>query len=109
MEEQNYLCVSCFQVITNPICPVCFLREVKIWLKEQSVSEKTKQKVTEELTNVLNNLAEKPADTNCILCGSRNVSLCMYCLIWKTNRIIKKYTSNKKAVENFEEIFNYNS
>ena len=108
MEKRNYLCVSCFHVITNPICPDCFLRQVEAWLMEKRIATKTKQRITKELAKIVNVLADEPANTNCILCGSRNVNICLYCLIWKTHRIVKKYIENEEIIENLEEVFNYN-
>ena len=109
MGRTNYLCNSCFHEITNPICPVCFLREVEVWLEDRTMSSKRKEGIIEELTKLVNNLADRPSNTNCVLCGSRNVNLCMYCLVWKTERILIKHTKSKRTLENFEEIFNYNA
>lgn len=108
MATEKYLCHSCFHEITNPICPACFLREVAAWMDEKEVDVTKKQRVLEELGRVVANAADELAETDCILCGSPHVNVCMYCLVWKTERLLKKHLTQKPVIEDFKEIFNYN-
>lgn len=108
MNEIDYLCVGCFHTITNPICSVCFIKEVRTWIRDEYISTKSKEKIIEELERITHNLEEGQSNTSCILCNSRKVDLCAFCLTLKTSRIIKKSMHGKKINNNFKEIFNYN-
>ena len=79
MVKITTLCTDCVQVITNPICPNCFAREVVMWLRDKDLPEK-KLKLMKKYLRALAREAETiPSDIRCILCGSKRVNLCIYC------------------------------
>lgn len=106
--HSNHLCTNCLHTISNPICGVCFLRELEIWLRDNKIIKKEQTKILKDMRNAIDQLGENPSQLDCVICNSRKVDLCMYCLVWKTKRILQKHIHQKKVLNHFDEIFNYN-
>ena len=93
------------QIITNPICPYCFSREVNEWVRDRKTSEKTKKEIKKRLSKLSFNAGNTPSNTKCILCGQKRVNLCTFCFTLKAFKIIKE-SADKPTLKDFEEDFN---
>ena len=98
------LCTDCVQVITNPICPNCFSRQVLSWLRDKNLPENKMKKIRQFLKILVREAGETPSDTKCIICGNKKVNLCLYCFTNKAARIVERNT-NEEVIESFNEDF----
>jgi len=108
MRYKNYSCIICSDAITNPVCPVCFLRWVTAWLNESKIPKEIQKKIYKDINDKVNDFEITPSETGCIICGFKEVNVCMYCLIWETNRILERYIPKKETINKFKETFNKN-
>jgi len=99
------LCTDCVQVITNPICPHCFSRQVLFWLRDKNLPESKMKKIKRFLKRLYKEAEETPSNTRCIICGNNEVNLCLHCFTNKAYSIVEKNT-DKKTTEDFDEDFN---
>lgn len=99
------LCTSCVQIMTNPICPSCFVRHVNYWLRDRPISQKQAEQVLVGLLNVVKEAEESPADMSCIVCGDEKVNLCTHCFTTKAGKVLEKNLREDLLLE-FEEDFN---
>jgi uncharacterized protein YejL (UPF0352 family) len=110
MIKTTHLCTSCAEIMTNPICPSCFSRQVVVWLRDKQktgiLSDKQMKKIKEELIKVIYESEETPADISCIVCDSVAVNLCTYCFMEKAKFILEMNTMNKNMLEEFNDDFN---
>ena len=106
MVRVTSLCTDCVQIMTNPICPNCFAKHINYWLRDKNLTQKEMKEIMAELTVVINEAEESPADTKCIVCGEKKVNLCTYCFTNKTKRILERSLRNKEVLNEFEEDFN---
>ena len=105
MVKITSLCTSCVQVITNPLCPHCFVTHVSYWLKDQSVSAGTMKKIVEGMIQLITEAEDTPADIDCVACGSKRVNLCTYCFTNRATSILEKNLENEKILSSFKESF----
>lgn len=105
MVKITSLCTDCVQIITNPICPNCFSKQVIAWLRDKKVSEEKMKKMQELFRKLIMNTEEAPSDIRCILCDCKKVNLCVYCFTNRAYRILDQNTSEKTKGE-FKEDFN---
>lgn len=98
------LCTDCVQVITNPICPYCFSRQVITWMRDKNLPEHKMRLIRKYLKKLVMESELVPSDTGCIICGAKRVNLCIYCFTRKASRIIGKSTQ-KSIAKNFDEDF----
>ena len=99
------LCTDCIQVISNPICPRCFSKEVNLWIKDRKIPYYKKRVIEKHIARLVNKMEDSPSDIKCILCNSGRVNLCIYCLTISTSRIIEK-NAPQKVMQNFNKDFN---
>jgi|SRR3989338_8672489 len=99
------LCTSCVQIITNPICPYCFSRQVIMWLRDKNIEPQKMKKIQKLLKTLVQEAEITPSDTRCIICGADRVNLCAYCFTSKASNILEKNT-DKKITDEFKEDFN---
>ena len=89
MVKVTSLCTDCLQIMTNPICPSCFVRHINYWLRDKNLTEKQMQTILVSLTKIIKDSEDAPADTSCIVCNERKVNLCTYCFTNKASRILE--------------------
>jgi len=70
-------CSICDEPITNPICPKCIARSLRIWLMHNNPGL---IEIIDAKLNVFMGLNSLDSDVNCIKCGEE-MSICMYCFI----------------------------
>ena len=93
------VCDKCHQEITNPICPKCLGREIKIWLKEKSP----------KMQRIVGPYSRFPSAKGifcgkCIFCGDE-IGICAHCV---TKDVYLKLIEKKpKLGEEFISCFNY--
>ena len=92
-------CFVCNEVITNPICPECLKKQMKIWLTNKAP----------KLTPILEIQAlSEPEEDNikCILCGE-GMEICNYCYTTEIHELIKLH--EPRLAQEFEMVFGLNS
>ena len=104
MVKTNDFCMNCVQVITNPICPYCFSKHVVLWLRDKNISAGKMANIRKYLRAFVLQAEEIPANTRCIICGSKRVNLCLHCFTHNMIRILKANIV-KEIVGEFEEDF----
>ena len=104
MVEVIDLCTDCVQVITNPICPVCFSNHVTSWLRDKDLPKEKIIKIEKNLIKLIISAEDTPSNINCIICGSKRVNLCIYCFTLKATRILEK-SIEEKTFNEFKEDF----
>ncbi|MBD3247318.1 hypothetical protein GF378_01725 [Candidatus Pacearchaeota archaeon] len=106
MVKVTSLCTSCLQIMTNPICPSCFVKHVSYWLRDKKLSGNEARDILIGLAKVIKDAEESPSDTSCIVCGERKVNLCTHCFTSKAGRVLKNSLKNEKTLKEFAEDFN---
>jgi hypothetical protein len=104
MVKITSLCTDCVQVITNPLCPYCFSRQVLTWIRDKNLPAYKVRKMGRYLKKLVAEAEETPSDIMCITCDSKRVNLCTHCFTNKALRMIEK-NSNEKVTEDFIEDF----
>lgn len=91
-------CFVCQEAITNPICPSCLTKEIKIWLEDinSSLVKEFKKKVKYDTIT--------KTDTKCILCNNYT-DTCPYCFTELVYFWLKE--KHPEFVESFLTYFNY--
>lgn len=89
MVKVTSLCTNCVQIITNPICPACFVRHINYWLRDRNLNQKEIRDILMGLSKVIKDSEESPADISCIVCGERKVNLCTYCFTNKASKVLE--------------------
>ena len=98
-------CENCIEIITNPICPKCFMKQVNYWLIDLKANKFARKIIMDKIKEELSN--ETLNKTECIICKNEKVSLCSYCIFLKIVRILKEFNFDKQLTEDFQEIFDY--
>jgi len=99
------LCTNCVQVITNPICPYCFSKQVLNWLRDKDVPSYRLSNIKRYLKALIIEAEETPSNIRCIICGSKRVNLCMHCFTNKASKIVERNADNE-VMNDFYEDFN---
>ena len=96
-------CLECNKHIINPICPECVNKEFEQFLESYPKLKhlkKQSEKYLEKHKSFCNNFE------TCIKCNKNSVYMCMPCFSKVLFQLVKE-SGNKKAIEEFKEIFNY--
>jgi len=106
ISEQHYLCDVCSEAVTNPICPLCIVKEIEAWL---TFYPNLRQELLPRLKRYLRNIEYKiDNSTECIKCRNKIASVCPYCFIQYVLQELKKIQANKIILKEFLEFFNFN-
>ena len=105
MTFKKEVCEVCLQPITHPICNECYIKHVKYWLRDLD-KEIDKEKVLKNIRKAI--ARDSLNETECVICGKQEVSMCSYCTFLKISRVLVKLDFPDKDKTNFEEIFNHN-
>jgi hypothetical protein len=90
----EHKCVECEEAITNPICPKCLGREIKVWLKEK----------LPEIAHITEISPQYGTGTSCMFCG-RDIAVCAHCV---SKDIYLEVTALKPELsEDFISCFNF--
>lgn len=68
-------CSICDEPITNPICPKCIAKSLRVWLMQNNPDL---IEVVDDKLNMFMGLNSLDSDMHCIKCGGE-MSICMYC------------------------------
>ena len=105
MAYKKEVCEICLQPISHPICSECYLKHVEYWLRDlnkeiddRAFLGRVKKAISKDSLN----------ETECVVCGKKEVSMCSYCTFLRMSRVLVKLDFETKEKENFEEIFNHN-
>jgi len=93
-QAQITQCVICQEAITNPICPACLAKEIKVWLNE----------VKPEWTDKIVEPFEDRYGTRCISCG-KGMSICAHCYSKDVYEFLLE--EDHELAKQFLEHFNY--
>lgn len=99
------LCYSCMQIISNPICPECFSKEIQAWIRDKNLKNYELKNINNELKILTIRAQENPSETPCILCGFKRVNLCTHCFTIKAGEIVKRNLSSQ-IYHKFQNDFN---
>jgi len=105
MVKVTDLCTGCVQIITNPICPYCFSRQVVIWLRDKKISRHQMSNIKRYLKRLVIEAEETPSNIRCIICGSKRVNLCTHCFTNSASKIVGKNT-DEILIKEFDSDFN---
>lgn len=105
--EKQYLCDSCSQAVSNPLCPNCLAQEIEAWL---TLYPDLKKRLLPKMRHYLNNIDGDIFDsTICIKCNNNRASVCPYCFTDFVLIQLKKLEANKIVLKEFFEFFNFDS
>jgi len=99
-------CVSCNEVIYNPICPECLSVEIEEWLREKRGLFGLKREILKTmkgLTTAGNNIQ----GLKCVTCNHPSVFLCPYCFTEEVYLKLKQRKASKEFLQDFLETFNF--
>lgn len=99
--EPEYLCSLCFEPITNPICPDCLKKELKIWLKGYPAF------ATTLLKRISSQLKPTRGDCLCILCHNTDYAICPYCFTEIVLKELENLKVSKQIILEFLRFFNF--
>ena len=90
----SHSCIECDEVITEPICPDCLAKRMRLVVKEhdQTLAREIKGYVVEE------------GETTCLFCG-KNMNLCAHCFSREVYELVKE--RRPEAAEEFLSRFDF--
>jgi hypothetical protein len=91
---QDAKCIICQEGITNPLCPACLAKEIKVWLRE--IKPEIMESVVEPVTN--------SHGIRCFSCG-KGMSICAHCYSNDFYNYLKE--EYPELAEEFLEHFNF--
>lgn len=100
------ICYECNNVLSDPACVNCYMREINVWLNEQNISPGRENEFLSEIEETL--LSKNYNQQLCILCKDRSSALCSYCFFLNVHKILKRQRLSPEQIESFEQSFNYN-
>jgi hypothetical protein len=86
-------CVECSEIITEPICANCLVKEMKVMISEYDL------KLANKITGF-----NMPGETSCITCGSK-MGLCAFCFSKDVYSFLKE--ENVDIAKEFMRRFDY--
>jgi len=98
-------CVVCFREISDPVCPDCYIQQVKMWVKHNGANEKVQEDFVEHLRRRFN--FDTLNEEKCVLCFQGDVSVCYYCFFRRSTRLLENFSFPKETINNFRGVFNY--
>lgn len=101
----EFVCINCYESVTDPVCGHCFLNQIKLWLRDLDIDPVAKDVIINTIKK--GNSIDSINATECIICDQQNVSICAYCFFLKSYRILLELNFPKEKVEEFLETFNY--
>ncbi|MDO8508218.1 MAG: hypothetical protein Q7S27_00875 [Nanoarchaeota archaeon] len=101
---KNLMCTRCIQVITDPVCISCFIKNINVWISEQTLKNEIKKGVLKSMIKEEEE-AYAPLDISCILCSKDLYSICNYCFLKEAERVVRQKIKDSLIVNNFCEIF----
>ncbi|PIZ51794.1 hypothetical protein COY27_02365 [Candidatus Woesearchaeota archaeon CG_4_10_14_0_2_um_filter_33_13] len=86
-------CIECDDIITNPICPQCLAKKMRLVVSE----------VNPEMAEKINGIDLDDGETTCILC-KRNMSLCAHCFSKDIYEMLvaNNYPATKEFLSRFD-------
>ncbi len=103
----EYLCVSCYEPITNFICERCYLNQIEKWLSNSGLDIDTQEFILEKIRKTFTK--ELETQNTCIICKTEDVKICSYCFFLKIAKTMKKIGISKEFIELFLADFNYHN
>lgn len=96
---QSNSCVICGYSISDPVCRSCYIRQVEVILKDLDLPEIANEIILRKIRDKFP--TETLNDTECILCGINNVTICRYCFSIILTNILKELNFTEDMIENF--------
>ena len=102
----EYLCNTCSEAVTNPICPFCLTEEIKAWL---TLYPALRQELIPRIYIFLNNISSHidSYGTNCIKCQESRAHVCPYCFTNFVFNQLQKINVPTNTLKEFFEFFNF--
>ena len=99
-------CTNCKQLITEPLCALCFENQVEAWINEQPILLDNKLSIKDKIKHFLKDILMFSTDINCVVCKKETCTLCCYCMMKETTSLLRSSLPSRKLLGNFKEIFN---
>jgi len=100
---EQYLCMECLQVVTNPICYSCFSKHISSWLEYEGAQSYIQARVFREINKIIRK--ESLNKDQCILCNNNFINMCSFCFYSKVERIMEKLDIPSQVIGDFEDLF----
>ena len=107
MLSEEVLCISCYEIITNPVCLDCYLKQFRIWLLSKPIDKNLRNKIFFRLKKRFTK--ETLHKDKCILCNRGQVKVCLDCFSTEVNRAIQKEQDNRVKINLHSKFLNYSS
>lgn len=102
---QKEMCAVCMEMITNPICTNCYLKQINSWLKSMNIKSLPRSIIINKIRERSAN--ENLSEENCILCGASEINLCAYCFFSVSARVLREFNFPENIVQVFDAQFSY--
>jgi hypothetical protein len=100
-------CIECGRPIPDPACPQCITDEFISWMDNYG-KLKNKKKMIKEISKFIGTHKDLMGHSEtCIECGKENAFICPYCFTTYLWGILKKNRPDKKLLEEFLVLFNF--
>ncbi|MEK6872405.1 MAG: hypothetical protein AABW90_00145 [Nanoarchaeota archaeon] len=106
LNETQYICDVCSEVITNPLCPFCLTIEIEAWL---TLYPTLKKELLPRLNKYLSKINSKITNygTECIKCKGKRAFVCTYCFTDYVFNELQEINAGKMILKEFFDFFNF--
>ena len=103
----NNNCNICFEPINDPICIYCYIKQIRNLLRDKGLNVFVTRFIINKLKNKFT--LEWINETDCLLCKKESISICFFCFSKIMINTLEELNFSEQDLENFREIFRYNS
>jgi|TARA_B100001971_G_C18150493_1_gene515556 hypothetical protein len=101
----EYLCDTCNEAVSNPICPFCLAEEIEAWLTlYPDLKRELIPRIHDFLDNISNHLDNY--GTVCIKCNETSAHVCSYCFAELISEELNEINASHIVQKEFVEFFN---
>ncbi|MBT3643013.1 hypothetical protein HN876_03335 [archaeon] len=108
-KETHYSCLSCSEIIHNPLCHECIAKEYFEWIKRIPKNEFDKSfnlRRSLKLFLEKHSMLEKNS-LRCVSCNEPRTNLCPYCFTEILHKMTKEAGAGVKILSEFLFMFNF--
>jgi hypothetical protein len=101
----EYLCDTCNEAVSNPICPFCLAEEIEAWLTlYPDLKRELIPRIHDFLDNISNHLDNY--GTICIKCNETSAHVCSHCFAELISEELNEINASRIVQKEFYEFFN---
>ena len=100
------LCISCNNIILEPLCSECLVKELGNWLKEEPLKNIEINYLNYNLNAFTKEFERKFLKLKCDLCKFNMIPICSQCISNKIAQILSKDLKSEKVLNKFLCFFN---